>query len=242
MFFDNLNAAIRNSEASLVNLLSAIAPWAAPLAPAYMTFMHMESELNYPVIVAFAVAGVVEILGLSAVSTILAFWAHNRRYKTEYRKAPVLVAVLSFVSYLLVILTVNVVLEAAKIPGSFIDPAWIKVIAQALLTLLNVPAAVLLAIRTQHKEALDEIEEIKKSRKALSPRPVMLESSTPLTLPYTSRKKAIFYEDFTSGRLQKRLDDNNLTLTAENIAKLYNTSPRNAFRWLSLIKGEVSND
>ena len=39
--FDKLNEWINGIEGSLVNFLTAFSPWLAPLAPAYMTFVHM---------------------------------------------------------------------------------------------------------------------------------------------------------------------------------------------------------
>lgn len=156
--FDSLNSAIRNSEASLVNLLSAIAPWAAPIAPAYMSFFHMTGVLAFPEWVAGSVAVVVEVLGLSTISTAIAFWAHNKRYRTEFRKAPVWVAVTAFVSYLSIVLTVNVLLEATQ-------AKYALILAKGLLTLMSVPAAIILAVRTQHTNLIDEMREDKDRRR-----------------------------------------------------------------------------
>ena len=149
--FDRANAFIRNGESSLVNLLSALAPWGAPLAPAYMAYGGMTGKLGFAPWVALSVAGVIEILGLATIYTALQFWRHNRRYSKSERRMPVELAVSCFVFYLIVVLTTNVLLE---IPGN--HPAT-PVVARALLTLLSVPAGVTLAIRAQHTELLREI-------------------------------------------------------------------------------------
>ena len=156
--FDRINDWVRSSEASLVNLLSAIAPWAAPLAPAFLSYTHMVNNLAFPVWVAMSVAIVVEILGLSTISTALSFWSHNKRYKTEYKKAPVGLVIVAFSFYLAIILTMNVLLEAYDGPQTHI-------IAKALLTLLSIPAALILAVRTQHTELLNEIKEDKEAKR-----------------------------------------------------------------------------
>ena len=153
--FDRLNDGIRNGEASLVNLLSAIAPWLAPLAPAYLSYTHMSSKLAFPKPIAWAVAIVVEVMGLSAVSTALLFWAHNKRYSKEYKKAPIKIVIGAFVFYLAVILAINVLLEISV-------ANWALVTAKSLLTLLSIPAALILAVRTQHQELLNEIKDRKK--------------------------------------------------------------------------------
>ena len=153
--FDRLNDGIRNSEASLVNLLSAIAPWLAPLAPAYLSYTHMSAKLAFPKPIAWAVAIVVEVMGLSAVSTALLFWAHNKRYSKEYKKAPIKIVIGAFVFYLAVILAINVLLEISV-------ASWALVTAKSLLTLLSIPAALILAVRTQHQELLNEIKDRRK--------------------------------------------------------------------------------
>lgn len=149
--FDVANEYIRDTEASLVNLLSAIAPWGAPLAPAYMSYGGMVKHLGFTPFVAGVIAGVIEILGLATVHTTILFWQHNRRYKADVRKMPTLLAGGMFALYLVVILTVNVAMEA------LIEWPGMPILARALLSLLAVPAAVTLAIRTQHAELLSEI-------------------------------------------------------------------------------------
>ena len=42
--FDAINRWINSVEGSVVNLISAIAPWFAPLAPAYMAYQGMDGE------------------------------------------------------------------------------------------------------------------------------------------------------------------------------------------------------
>jgi len=164
-FFDKLNDGIRNTEASIVNFLSAIAPWGAPLSPAYMTFSHMvDPRLNYPYWVAFATAVVVEILGLSTINTALAFWSHNKRNKAQKNKAPIWVAVLSFVFYLMVILTSNVILDAFA-PGVDWSVDWPVILVRALFALLSVPAVLIMAVRTQHQDLLSEIRDVEEERK-----------------------------------------------------------------------------
>ena len=154
--FDAINYYIRNSEASLVNLLSAIAPWGAPLAPASMAYAGMVNHLGITRPIALILAAVIEILGLATVHTTLSFWQYNRRRVAGWKRQPTELAAGMFGFYLLIILTVNVVLE---IPGAFPGiPAWtaaaIPILAKALLSLLAVPAAVTMAVRALHTETI----------------------------------------------------------------------------------------
>lgn len=163
--FDNLNVWIKGVEASLVNFLSAFVPWCAPLAPAYLSYTHMINELGFPQWVALAVAFVVEGLGLATISTAMSFWSHNRKYTSTERHAPIMVPIAAFISYLAIIMTLNVLIEIAKIPSANLDIQWVRVVAFALLAFFSVPAAVTLAVRTQHKELIDELSEEREYRR-----------------------------------------------------------------------------
>lgn len=157
-YFEKLNDWIRNTESSIVNFLSSFAPWLAPIIPAYMTYSHATGVLDFPIAVAIPAALVVEILGFSAVSTFLAFWFHNRRSTAGAKRAPIEVVVIAFVFYLLLIVVSNVLLDATK--GS--DWEAIAIVAvRALYTLQTIPAALIVAVRTQHRELLSEISKEK---------------------------------------------------------------------------------
>jgi len=182
--FDQANKWVRSTESSFVNLVSAIAPWAAPLAPAYMSYTHMIDYLGFPEWIAMAVALVVEALGLSTINTSVAFWMHNKRYKLDAKRAPVFAAVFSFVSYLLIILTLNVMIEW------FPEAREVKIIAKGLLTLLSIPAAITMAIRTQHHDLIQEIYNDKQERKAQKNTPVLYERTQNRTRSDIGNKKS----------------------------------------------------
>lgn len=167
--FDQLNDWIRDTENSIVNFLSAFSPWLAPLIPAYMTFQHAMGTLNFPFFFAFAGSLVVEILGFSAVSTYLSFWFYNRRNRAEGKKAPLGVVVTAFGFYLTLIIFSNVLLD------TFPSEKWAEIVVRALFTLQTIPAAMLVSVRTQHRELLSEIakEKLENSKKVSeSPRKV----------------------------------------------------------------------
>lgn len=150
--FDSLNDWIRNTESSIVNFLSVFAPWLAPLTPAYMTYQHATSILNFPFYVAIPAAILVEILGFSAVSTFLAFWFHNRKTQATYKRAPIEVIVFAFSFYLALIIFSNVLLDA------YPSERWAEITVRALFTLQTIPAALIVAVRTQHRDLLSEIK------------------------------------------------------------------------------------
>lgn len=158
-FFDKLNDWIRDTENSIVNFLSAFAPWLAPLIPAYMTYQHAVEKLRFHPFFAFSGAAVVEVLGFSAVSTFLSFWFHNRRNPAESKKAPVFVVVIAFSFYLALIVFSNVLLDA------YPNERWAEITVRALFTLQTIPAALLVSVRTQHRELLSEMARERSERK-----------------------------------------------------------------------------
>jgi hypothetical protein len=156
--FDAINDWIRDTETAVVNVISAIAPWLAPIAPAYMTYQHAVGVLNFPVWVALPVAIVVEILGFSAVSTFMSFLFFNRRNKASSKKAPVGFVVFAFFFYLALIVTSNVLLD------TFDNAEWAVNTVRALFTLQTIPAVLIVVSRAGHNSLLAEIESEKKLR------------------------------------------------------------------------------
>lgn len=159
--FDRWDTAIRKGEASFVNFISSIAPWGAPLPAAYMSWEHMTRVLDFPDWLAFIVAGVIEILGFSTVSTILSFWMHNRKYTDGKKQTPIWTVLFSFAFYLFIVVTMNVVLDAM---AGTENERWAVIFVKALLTLMTIPAAIILGVRTQHQEILTSIEDTKEAR------------------------------------------------------------------------------
>lgn len=154
--FDELNEWIRDTENSLVNFLSAFSPWLAPLIPAYMTYQHAYETLHFPFFFALTGSAVVEILGFSAVSTYLSFWFYNRRNRAEGKRAPLTIVVIAFGFYLTLIIFSNVLLD------TFPSEKWAEITVRALFTLQTIPAAMLVSVRTQHRELLSEIAKEKR--------------------------------------------------------------------------------
>jgi len=148
---------IRDGESALVSLISAFAPWLAPIAPAYMSFENAHTKLGFPIGIAVVIGFVVEFLGLTTISTSLTFWNHNRNYKAEKNKVPTWIPIFAFVFYLVVVCTLNLVLEAFPNNGM-----W-KIVARALLVFLSVPAAVILAVRAVHLQVKNSLHRPSKS-------------------------------------------------------------------------------
>jgi hypothetical protein len=165
-FFDKMDEAVNNTEGSLVNFLTAFAPWLAPLAPAYMTYNHMVEFLQFPPFLAFVLALLVEILGFGTVSTGLDFWFYNRREKAGVKKAPLGIVIGVFFFYLILILISNVLVDVSN---AYLSEGWQKlavILVRAGLTLQTIPGALIVAVRTGHRELLREIKREKAEKEA----------------------------------------------------------------------------
>lgn len=158
--FDWITALVNGTEDSLINLISAVILWLVPVVPAYLTYQHNVTDLQFPVWVAGTTAIVVEFLGLASMRTSIKFYEHNKHYKkTDVKQAPFWPVVATYVFYIVVVLSVNVLLDIGKVTSTHI---W----AIALFSLLSVPAGYLISARAQHTELLRSINEEKEKAAA----------------------------------------------------------------------------
>ena len=168
--FGAISNTINGMEKSFLDLLSAIVPYFVPIIPAYLTYFHTRDQMDFPNNVAYTAAFVVEVLGITSVSTAIRFYRHNLRYKDVKNKAPFWLAVGTYAFYLVVVLLVNVILEIVANTRN----GWV-ILSIGLFSLLSVPSGVLISIRTQFAEMLEE-----RSRPA-QPAPVYnAETKTPV--------------------------------------------------------------
>ena len=148
-------------EKTLVDNVAATVPWLAPVIPAAIAYDHMESVLLFDPWLAFVGAAVVELLGLSTVTTAVQFWQYNKvpallvagdsaKPETEGR-APFGMAFAAAAFYFLVVITVNVLLDEAGGTAR---------LAKALLSTLSIVGALTVAIRSQHRRRVDEQVEV----------------------------------------------------------------------------------
>jgi hypothetical protein len=148
-------------ETTLADNVAATVPWLAPLIPAAIAYDHMVSVLLFAPWLAFVGAAVVELLGLSTVTTAVQFWQHNNlslqaidsgsssslSQSGPEERAPFWIAFAAATFYFLVVITVNVLLDEA---------GGIARLAKGLLSTLSIVGALTVAIRSQHRRRVDE--------------------------------------------------------------------------------------
>ncbi len=151
-------SALNNVESAWVNLLAFFIPYAVSFIPASMTFRNARLLLDFEVWEAINAAAAIEFFGIVTMDTALRFYQYNKRYTSDANKAPVGWAVFSYVFYLVIIISVNVMMEIANAPAGtlhwFSGSVFWKVVSLTLLSTLGFPSAVTIGIRTQHKEVL----------------------------------------------------------------------------------------
>lgn len=147
----------QSTEALLVDNISATAPWLAPIPSAYMMASSMTGRLGFPAWAAVTGGLTVELLGLSAVTTVIGLWEYNEQARQRDARAPVMLAFGTAGLYLAVVLTVNALLD---------EGALIEKIAKGLISCLSVVAGVILALRSGQARRLQAIEDERQERKA----------------------------------------------------------------------------
>lgn len=149
--FRTLSDTINGAERSLLDLLSAIVPYTTASIPAYLTFTHTKDYMDFPVNIAWLAAFTVEVLGVTAVSTSIRFWQWNNSHSSKAERAPFVLAVSTYAFYIVVVLSVNVILE---VYAGVRAPAVIWAIG--LFSLLSIPSGVLISVRAQFGEMLED--------------------------------------------------------------------------------------
>ncbi len=144
-------------ESLLVDTISGFMPWLTPIVPAIMTYEGMIEYLKFPQWAAVVAAVVVETLGLAGVTTTFQFWDYNDAKGKSEQRAPVIVALSTAVFYLVVVLTVNVIMDERATTG--------QAVAKGMLSSLSLCGGIILALRSQHARRLQENREAKEERK-----------------------------------------------------------------------------
>ena len=153
LIFDFLSSIIGNFASNIVPLLAGV-------LPAYLTWSHIVNVLSFPSWVGLAGAGVIEFIGLGAGNELMKVWNHNRRYKDEKNKMPMLAPFLTAFWYVAIMVSFNVILEAQ--PNSLF---W-KIVSVALFATLAIPAYALVAGKTLRMEWKNERTEAIAERRA----------------------------------------------------------------------------
>jgi len=149
--FNLLANTVMGAEGAVLNVLIAFVPYLVPIIPAYLTFFHTKTEMGFPDWVAWTAAVVVEALGLASVATAVRFYRHNLKYKKDENRAPFKTAMAVYIFYVVIVLVVNVILEAVTKTRS----GWV-ITAIALFSLLSFPSGVLISLRTQYADMLSD--------------------------------------------------------------------------------------
>ena len=203
--FDLASETLNGGERAILDFLSAIVPYFVPVIPAYLTYFHTMNMMGFPSWVATTAAFVVEVLGMTAVATAIRFWRHNLRYKKDENKAPFKLAVATYLFYIVIVLAVNVILEiVAKTRGG-----WI-ILSIGLFSLLSIPSGVLISIRSQYREMLED----RRGGKAQTNQPMQLEAAH----SEPRKKHASDYYEKIRAMARVEYDKNNRLLTPKEVS------------------------
>lgn len=158
--FRSISDTVNGGERAILDALSSVVPYTTASIPAYMTYWHVLTYMEFPSQIAWLAAFTVEVLGVTAVSTAIRFWRWNKAHSKDSNRAPFWLAVGTYAFYILITLSVNVLLE---VYAEVRSPAVIWAIA--LFSLLSIPSGVLISIRSQFGEMLEEKRERNEQRR-----------------------------------------------------------------------------
>jgi hypothetical protein len=228
---DGWRHVIQVSERTLVDNVAATVPWLAPIAPAFMVWDNAVRLLGWPVWVAWMVAGAVEGLGISVISTAFTLWKEKRNTFG--------VAIVTTVFYLATVISVNVLLDLGFSP----------IVAKGLLSLLSIPGAVTIALRTQNAQLLEEARQAKEERREERRRSkadaLELEQLRNV-LESSGKVSEVSGQDLESSGKVSHGDWRNLSVVEKDwirdssraeVAKKFNVTPKTAKAWQEAVAG-----
>lgn len=134
-------------ERLLVDVVVGYVPLFAPIIPASLAFDNLLNVLHMDFWVSLIGAAVVEFLGLGTVTTVTQFVDFNASRDEGDPPAPLWTAISVAGFYLIVVLTVNVLLD---------DSEFIERFSKLLLSTLSVAGALTISLRSQHTRRLAE--------------------------------------------------------------------------------------
>lgn len=143
---------MKHNRSSFISIVSGVAPWLAPAIPAYFAIDNAQRYLltggDLDVYFVWIVGLAVEFVGLAAVHTTLEFWQWNNENE---QKAPVYLAAIAALFYVITVLTVNALLELQT-------GVNVRVFAKAMLSTLTLPAALIIGLRAMHVQRIERTE------------------------------------------------------------------------------------
>lgn len=134
-------------ERLLVDVVVGYVPLFAPIIPSSLAFDSLFNVLHMGFWVSLIGAAVVEFLGLGTVTTVTQFVDYNASRGEDDPKAPIWIAITVAAFYLVVVLTVNVLLD---------DSEFIERFSKLLLSTLSVAGALTISLRSQHTRRVAE--------------------------------------------------------------------------------------
>lgn len=134
-------------ERLLVDVVVGYIPLFAPIIPASLAFDNLLNVLHMGFWVSLIGAAVVEFLGLGTVTTVTQFVDYNASRGENDPQAPITTAALVAGFYLVVVLTVNILLD---------DSQFVERTSKLLLSTLSVAGALTISLRSQHSRRVEE--------------------------------------------------------------------------------------
>lgn len=146
---------VDNVERLAIVIISRIAPWAAPLAPAYLVAKTVQKHFDTPIAIAVAVGVTLEAVGIASTHITLEMYQYNQTKRKSDPEAPFSVGMLVTSVYFIVGFSLTVLLEV--VPN-------LVIIAPAAFFLLAIVAYITLALMSGHARRVQSIDQEKQER------------------------------------------------------------------------------
>ena len=108
----NLKTTINKLEAGALEIMSAVAPWLAPIPSAYLVGKAVTSELGWHISIGIIAAVAVEAVGIVSITNSLRLYEWNQTKRKSDPAAPIWLAYAAVFVYFAVTILLTVLLES----------------------------------------------------------------------------------------------------------------------------------
>lgn len=92
---------VQQLSSELINFITKVAPWLAPIPSAALVYRASQQHFQFSPLISIILALVIETLGLTSINNALSLWDFNQSRRKNDKPAPLFIAVMMIVFYLI---------------------------------------------------------------------------------------------------------------------------------------------
>lgn len=221
-------------ENMILDRVAAISPWLTSLIPVYFIVYNVLEHLTkgnniWDVAIVIVIGLVIETIGLAGVHTLIQFLNWNKTRNKTDPEAPMFLISLAVVVYVLIVISVNALLDLFSIYNPEAMP-YVKIVVTALLSLLSLVSMLIVTLRAAQNDRVSKKQEKKLERSAAKDAGNLPEVSVKDAGKLPKVSQQVVKKDWRLTTHEERLEISKMT--KKQLAVAYGLTQRTAENWL----------